>query len=85
MKPSAKYLIPRSLVEDFLDQSSYPDSNPRPDIKILVRSFKSSVDSFRFAAEYLKLRYQTGWNNQPRYYLCSNLISLRKVANEKEI
>ena len=51
----------------FEDQSTNLDSNPRPDIKILGRRFKSSAESFRYAAGYLKLIYQTGCSNQPRY------------------
>ena len=58
----------KNVGRGFVDQSSNPDSNPQPDIKILGRNFKSSAESFRFAAGYLKLRYQTGCSNQPRYF-----------------
>ena len=39
--------------------------NPRHDTKTLDREFKSSAESFRCAARYLKFRYQTGCTNQP--------------------
>ena len=64
MKSSAGYL---DNGRGFVDQSLNPDSNPWPAIKILGRKIKSSAESFRFAAGYLKLRYQTGCSNQPRY------------------
>ena len=55
----------------FVDQSLNPESNPRPDIKILGREFKSLAKSFRFAAGHLKSRYQTGCSDQPLYFeLC---------------
>ena len=63
MKPSAGCLIPKTSAEDL-----YPDSNPGAYIKILGRKFESLAESFRFAAGYLKLRYQTGCSNQPRYF-----------------
>ena len=58
----------KNIGRGFVDQSSNPDSNPGPDIKILGRKFKSSAESFRFATGYLKLRYQTGCSNEPRYF-----------------
>ena len=51
-------------------------ANPRQDIKILCWKFKSSTKSFRFAAGYLNLRYQTGWSNQPRYSLLGKFMVL---------
>ena len=66
MKYLAGYLIPRTSTEDL--RPTNPDSNPRPDIKILGRECKSSAESFRYADGYLKLRYQTGCSNQPQYF-----------------
>ena len=62
----------------FVDLSSNPNSNPRPDIKILGRKFKSSAESFRFATGYLNLKYHTGCSNQPRNTFPMADILLRK-------
>ena len=60
MKPSAGYLIPKTSAEDL-----------RTILQIQAQTLgqisKSSAESFRYAAGYPKLRYQTGCSNQPRY------------------
>ena len=65
----------KNIGRGFVDQSSNPDSNPRPDIKILGRKFKSSAESFRFAAGYLKLRYQTGCSIKPWYVRADDMVA----------
>ena len=57
MKPSAGYLIPRTSAEDLY-------TSPQVQTQILSRISRSSAESFRFAAGYLKLRYQTECSNQ---------------------
>ena len=62
MKPSARYLIPKTSAEDL-------QTSLQIHTETLSRISTSSAESFRFAAGYLKLRYQTGCSNQSRYFV----------------
>ena len=73
MTPSAGYMIPRTSAEDLRTSLQIQS-------QAIDRISRASVESFRYAAGYLKLRYQTVCINQPRYYAVIRLILIDKIS-----
>ena len=65
-----------SLGRWLTNQPTNQNSNLRPDIQILGQEFKSSSESFRYAAGYLKTKLPTRWCSDLPIYMALVFIFL---------